>query len=181
MAINEDIICKMLSSERTRQRAFELIVKHYSEPLYWKIRHIVLSHDDANDVLQNTFMKAWRNIETFQNKSKLLTWLCSIAINESLDYIRKSKANINVGIEDNASVSQSLMADEYFDGDEVQALLLEAVASLPDVQRTVFTLRYFDDMKYSEISQMLNTSEGALKASYHIAVKKISSYFHSRE
>lgn len=181
MAINEDIICKMLSSEQTRQRAFEMIVKHYSEPLYWKIRHIVLSHDDADDVLQNTFMKAWRNIGSFQNKSKLLTWLCSIAINESLDFIKKSKANMNVGMGDGASVSQSLMADEYFDGDEAQALLMEAVATLPDVQRTVFTLRYFDDMKYSEISQMLDTSEGALKASYHIAVKKISNYFHLHE
>lgn len=181
MAINEDTICTMLSSEQTRQRAFEMIVKLYSEPLYWKIRHIVFCHDDANDVLQNTFMKAWRNIESFQRKSKLLTWLCSIAINESLDYIKKSKANMNVGIADNASVSQNLMADEYFDGDEAQALLLEAVTTLPDVQRTVFTLRYFDDMKYSEMSQVLNTSEGALKASYHIAVKKISSYMHLHE
>lgn len=181
MAINEDTICDMLSSEQTRRRAFEMIVKLYSEPLYWKIRHFVLCHDDANDVLQNTFMKAWRSIDSFQRKSKLLTWLCSIAINESLDYVKKSKANMSVGIADNASVSQYLMADEYFDGDEAQALLLEAVSTLPDVQRTVFTLRYFDDMKYSEISQMLNTSEGALKASYHIAVKKISSYLHLQE
>lgn len=181
MAIDEDSICDMLSSEQTRQRAFEMMVKLYSEPLYWKVRHIVFSHDDANDVLQNTFMKAWRSIGSFQRKSKLLTWLCSIAINESLDYVKKSRANMNVGMADGASVSQSLMADEYFDGDEAHALLLEAVAALPDVQRTVFTLRYFDDMKYSDMSQALDTSEGALKASYHIAVKKISSYLRLNE
>lgn len=181
MALNEDLICKQLASESTRRKAFEAVVRSYSEPLYWKIRCIVFTHDDANDVLQNTFMKAWQNISSFKNKSKLLTWLCSIAINESLDYIRKSRSNMNVDISENMSVAKSLMADDYFDGDKIQALLMQVVDTLPDVQRTVFSLRYFENMKYSEISEILNTSEGALKASYHIAVKKISDYFRLHE
>ena len=181
MALSEDLICRMLASETTRRKAFDAIVKLYGERLYWKIRYIVLCHDDANDVLQNTFLKAWNNIDSFHNKSKLFTWLCSIAINEALDYLRKNKNNSTIDISESPSVSKTLMADEYFDCDEAHALLLEAVATLPDVQRTVFNLKYFDNMKYSEISEILNTSEGALKASYHIAVKKISDYFHLHE
>lgn len=181
MANNDDNIYKLLASESTKRKGFELIVKSYSECLYWKIRYIVLSHDDANDVLQNTFLKAWANIDSFKGKSKLLTWLCSIAINESLDFLRRNKAAFTVDIAESASVANRLLADEYFNGDEVQAMLMQAVSTLPEVQRTVFMLRYFDNMKYSEISNILNTSEGALKASYHIAVKKISDYFHLHE
>lgn len=181
MADNEDYICKLLTSETTKHKAFEMIVKSYSERLYWKIRYIVLSHEDADDVLQNTFLKAWKNIDSFKGKSKLQTWLYSIAINEALDYLRKNK-NTSISSESNGiSIADKLMADEYFNGDEIQAMLMQAVATLPEVQRTVFNLRYFNNMKYSEISAMLNTSEGALKASYHIAVKKISEYFHLHE
>ena len=140
-----------------------------------------MSHDDANDVLQNTFLKAWGNIDSFKGKSKLLTWLCTIAINESLDFLRKNKNTLAADPDDGSGVAARLMADEYFDGDEVHAMLMQAVSTLPDVQRTVFNLRYFDNLKYSEISAMLNTSEGALKASYHIAVKKITDYFHLHE
>ena len=121
-------------------------------------------------------MKAWRNIGDFQGKSKLYTWLYKIAVNESLDFLRKQKHIQAVSADMVPSVSSRLLADEYFDGDKTQALLLEAVATLPDVQRTVFTMRYFDEMKYSEISKVLDTSEGALKASYHIAVQKITEY-----
>ena len=181
MANNDDNIYKLLMSETTKRKAFDMIVKSYSECLYWKIRYIVFSHEDANDVLQNTFLKAWANIDSFKGKSKLLTWLCSIAINEALDFLRKNKAAFNTDAVDNVSVANKLLADEYFNGDEVQAMLMQAVSNLPDVQRTVFNLRYFDNMKYSEISAILNTSEGALKASYHIAVKKISDYFHLHE
>ena len=173
MAEIDEQICKLLASENTRLKAFEMIVKSYSECLYWKIRCIVLTHEDADDVLQNTFLKAWSNIDSFHGKSKLSTWLYSIAINEALDNLRKSKNALKVG--------GKLLADEYFDGDEAQALLMQAVAMLPDVQRTVFNLRYFDNMKYSEMSAVLNTSEGALKASYHIAVRKISEYLHLHE
>lgn len=181
MANNDDNIYKLLMSETTKRKAFDMIVKSYSECLYWKIRYIVFSHEDANDVLQNTFLKAWANIDSFKGKSKLLTWLCSIAINEALDFLRKNKAAFNTDAVENVSVANKLLADEYFNGDEVQAMLMQAVSNLPDVQRTVFNLRYFDNMKYSEISAILNTSEGALKASYHIAVKKISDYFHLHE
>ncbi len=178
---SEDKICKLLASESTKRKAFEMIVKSYGECLYWKIRYIVLTHDDANDVLQNTFLKAWNNIDSFHGKSKLLTWLYSIAINESLDYLRRNKTEVKANLSDDMSVAKRLMADEYFDGDEIHALLMQAVSTLPDVQRTVFNMRYFDNMKYSEISAILKTSEGALKASYHIAVKKISDYFHLHE
>lgn len=181
MEFDEELICKMLMSDMTRQKAFEAVVKAYGERLYWKIRCIVIRHDDADDVLQNTFVKAWTNIATFQHNSKLYTWLCSIAINESLDFIRKNKKNVDVGNAGEGVTSRELMADEYFDGEKAQALLLEAMSKLPDVQRTVFSLRYFNEVKYNDMSKMLNTSVGALKASYHIAVKKITDYVHSHE
>ena len=156
------------------------MVGQYSQSLYWKIRRIVLNHDDADDVLQNVFIKAWNNYDTFQNKSKISTWLYRIAINEALDFLRKQKRHQSVDAEENISVANRLMADEYFDGDRAQALLQEAITRLPDVQRVVFNLRYFDEMKYSEMSRLLDTSEGALKASYHIAVSKISEYLKNK-
>ena len=153
-----------------------MIVDQYSQSLYWKIRSIVLTHEDADDVLQNTFLKAWKSLPTFQGKAKLSTWLYRIAINESLDFLRRQKAATLSSADADLSVANRLLADDYFDGDKSQALLQEAIATLPDVQRTVFTLRYYDEMKYSEISEILGTSEGSLKASYHIAVQKITDY-----
>ena len=173
-------IQQMLSDSKTLRKGFELLVRQYSEPLYWQIRRIVLTHDDANDVLQNTFLKAWNGLSSFQGEAKIGTWLSRIAINESLDFLRRNTQTLSSSDED-PSVGNALMADPYFDGSEVEAMLQEAVAQLPDVQRTVFQLRYFEDMKYSEISQILHTSEGALKASYHIAVKKISEFFKARD
>ena len=181
MSIDDKEIVKQLEDPKTQRKAFSLIVSQYTEPLYWKIRRIVLTHDDANDVLQNVFIKAWTNIGDFQNKSKLSTWLYRIAINESLDFLRKQKAASAISADEDVSVANRLMADEYFDGDETEAQLQEAIAQLPEVQRTVFLLRYYDDMKYSDISRALGTSEGALKASYHIAVKKISEFFKSHD
>lgn len=178
---SEDKIVSMLGSPQTQRAAFSVVVRTYSESLYWKIRHIVLTHEDADDVLQNTFMKAWANLSAFEGKSKLSTWLYRIAINESLDLIRKQKNGPQVSADDNPIVAAQLMADEYFDGDETAAQLQEAIATLPDVQRTVFTLRYYDEMKYSEMSKVLDTSEGSLKASYHHAVKKIEEYFHRHD
>ena len=179
MTYDEKQLTQQLGDPKTRRKAFGMLVSQYSETLYWKIRRIVLTHDDANDVLQNAFLKAWSNIDDFQNKSKISTWLYRIAINEALDFVRREKNKISA--DEDISVANRLMADDYFDGDEAQALLQEAIAMLPDVQRTVFTLRYYDDMKYSEISKLLNTSEGALKASYHIAVQKISEFFRKRD
>ena len=153
-----------------------MIVDQYSQSLYWKIRSIVLTHEDADDVLQNTFLKAWKSLPTFQGKAKLSTWLYRIAINESLDFLRHQKTTALSSADADLSVANRLLADDYFDGDKSQAVLQEAIATLPDVQRTVFTLRYYDEMKYSEISEILGTSEGSLKASYHIAVQKITDY-----
>jgi RNA polymerase sigma-70 factor (ECF subfamily) len=175
---DEQQITQLLAEAATQRKGFELLVRGYSEQLYWMIRKIVVEHDDANDVLQNTFLKAWNGLDTFHGDSKISTWLSRIAINESLDFLRRKKQP-TVSVEE-VTVSR-LTADEYFDGTEAEALLQEAIATLPDVQRTVFLLRYFDEMKYSDISQMLNTSEGALKASYHIAVKKITEYFKSKD
>jgi len=174
---NEYRTVKDLSDPKTQRTAFSVLVRKYSELLYWKIRYIVLDHEDANDILQNTFIKAWNNIEDFQNKSKVSTWLYRIAINEALDFLRKQKNISLVCANEDSSVANRLIADDYFDGEETQAQLQQAIARLPEVQRTVFNLRYFDEMKYSEMSELLNTSEGALKASYHLAVKKVTEYF----
>lgn len=138
-----------------------------------KIRHIVISHEDADDVLQETLVKAWVNLDNFEGKSKFSTWLYRIAVNEAIDFLRRVRNTVTLDSPEANGVAQQLMADEYFDGDEAQARLQQAIASLPDIQRGVFTMRYYDDMKYSEISIILGASEGSLKASYHIAAKKI--------
>lgn len=153
-----------------------MVVRKYSEQLYWTIRRIVIIHEDSDDVLQNVFIKAWSNREQFRNDSKLSTWLYRIAINESLDFVRKKNKQATIVGEPASSVYETLIADRYFDGNAAEARLQEAIAILPDVQKMVFNLRYYNDMKYSEISELLDTTEGALKASYHIAVKKISDY-----
>lgn len=174
--LDEAEVIRLLASSEGRQKVFPMIVDQYSQSLYWKIRSIVLTHEDADDVLQNTFLKAWKSLPTFQGKAKLSTWLYRIAINESLDFLRHQKTAILSNADADLSVANRLLADDYFDGDKSQAVLQEAIATLPDVQRTVFTLRYYDEMKYSEISEILGTSEGSLKASYHIAVQKITDY-----
>ena len=177
--IEESKLLKALADPKTRYKAFTLLVNEYSKPLYWKIRSFVLSHDDTDDILQNTFLKAWKNIERFEGKSKISTWLYSIAINESLNLLRSLKETINIS--NYNSISNSLLADCYFDGNKGQAILQEAIATLPEVQRTVFIMKYYDGLKYPEIHQILGTSEGALKASYHISVKKISQYIKENE
>lgn len=181
MSKSDDKIMQLLSKPTTVEKGFEMLVRQYSEPLYWKIRHFVLTHDDADDVLQNTFIKAWTNLAQFKGDSKISTWLYRIAINESLDFLRKQKAATNISADADLSVANRLMADDYFDGDRTQALLQEAIARLPEVQRTVFNLRYYDEMKYSDMSRMLGTSEGSLKASYHIAVQKITAFFNQHD
>ena len=172
----------LLMTQETQRKGFEVLVRQYSEQLYWQVRRIVLTHEDANDVLQNSFLKAWNALDSFHGDSKVFTWMSRIAINESLDFVRRQKNMSVVSADDTESgVANMLIADKYFDGDETEAQLQEAISQLPDVQRTVFTLRYYDEMKYSEMSRVLKTSEGALKASYHHAVKKISDYFKSRD
>lgn len=180
MQVDEKTLLSLLADEKTQHKAFEILVRQYSEPLYRQIRRMVLYHDDADDVMQNTFIKAWKGLPTFEGRSKLSSWLYRITINEALDFLHHSNATTTIdGEGDGQSVAAHLMADEYFEGDEAEARLQEAIHRLPDVQRTVFQLKYYEDMKYSEISKILGTSEGALKASYHIAVKKISSFLSS--
>lgn len=180
MYSDEELTTLLQDPERQR-KAFEAVVRQYSEQLYWIIRRMVITHEDANDVLQNTLLKAWNGLSAFHGDSRLSTWLSRIAINESVDFLRRQKARVVMSADEDQSLANTLMADPYFDGDQTQALLQDAISRLPDVQRTVFQLRYYEDMKYSEMSRLLNTSEGSLKASYHIAVKKISEFFKSHD
>ena len=178
---DEKAFISELLNPKTQNEAFRKLLQLYQKPLYYHIRNMVLNHDDADDVLQNAFVKAWTNLDSFQGKSSLSTWLYRIAINEALDFLRRKKQMVNVSTEDEPGLASRLLADDYFDGDQIQTELQEAVALLPDVQRTVFTLKYYDNMKYSEMSKVLSTSEGALKASYHLAVKKITDFFNRKD
>lgn len=173
--IDEKQLITDLQRESTAKKAFELLVRTFSEPLYWQIRKMVVGHDDANDLLQNVFIKAWNNIHNFRGDARLSTWLFKIAVNESINFINREKSRLNLPAEDEdvSFLLDNLEADEYFDGDALQEELLKAVATLPEKQRLVFNMRYFDEMKYEDISDILGTSVGALKASYHHAVKKI--------
>lgn len=174
---NEDILIEHLRNKDTQQRAFSELINKYSEPLYWQIRKIVLSHDDANDVLQNSFIKIWTSIDNFRGDSKLSTWLYRIAINESITYLNKQRNQNNTSIDDTDSyLLAKLEGDEYFDGDAAQLKLQKAILTLPEKQRIVFNMKYFDEMKYEDMSAILETSVGALKASYHHAVKKIEEF-----
>lgn len=174
---DEKIIIANLQNPATQNTAFEQLVKEYSEKLYWQIRKIVLTHDDANDVLQNTLIKVWTNLGSFRGDSKLQTWLYKIAINESISHLNKQKAHIDIAIDDaDTYMMNKLESDVYFDGDEAQLRLQQAILTLPDKQRIVFNMKYFDEMKYEDMSEILDTSVGALKASYHHAVKKIEDF-----
>lgn len=179
--LDESEIQHLLADPDQKQRAFSVLVNQYGKPLYWKIRSMVVTHEDADDVLQNTFLKAWRSLDDFRGGSKLGTWLYRIAVNESLDFLRREKTRTSGQPNAALSVADRLSSDPYFDGDRAQALLQEAVSTLPDVQRAVFTLRYFDNMKYKEMSQILQTTEGALKASYHFAVDKVKHYLETHQ
>jgi len=158
-------------------KGFRLVVEKYSTRLYWHIRRLVILHDDADDVLQNTFINAWKHIGEFRNESALYTWLYSIATNESLTLINKRKRNAAVSLDDIGShLSNSIEGSTWFDGDGAQVKLQNAILKLPEKQRIVFNLKYFDEMTYEDMSRVLKTSEGALKASYHHAVKKIENF-----
>lgn len=177
MSQKEQDILALLQSSKTRAKAFSDIVQMYQERLYWHIRKMVLSHEDADDLLQNTFMKAWRGLENFRGDSKISTWLYTIATNETLTFLANSRIRSLSGIEDlEDRLLSQLKADSYFDGSEAEMKLQEAILSLPEKQRLVFNMKYFDDMKYQEMEAILDTSVGALKASYHHAVKKIQAY-----
>lgn len=171
-----------LRDEYTCREAFAELMRRYAEPLYWQIRRMVVSHDDANDLLQNTFMKAWTYIDNFRGEAKLSTWLYKIALNESITFLEKERKRLNISIDDEEGMlANAIEADEYIDGDELALKLRKAVATLPEKQRLVFNLKYYDEMKYEQMSEILGTSVGALKASYHLAVKKIEKYFEDND
>lgn len=162
--------------------AFNEVITTYSEPLYRQIRRLVQDHDDAADLLQNTFLKAWQSLELFRGDAKLSTWLYKIAVNESLSFLARERKRNNLSLDDQESaLANTIEADAYFDGDKLQAMLRKAVVTLPEKQRVVFNMKYFDEMKYEDMSAILGTSVGALKASYHLAVKKIEKYFEENE
>lgn len=171
-----------LRDPATSREAFGEVIREYTEPLYWQIRRLVQSHDDANDVLQNVFLKAWQSIDNFRGDAKLSTWLHKIAINESISHLEREQKRQTVSLDgDDGSMASLIEADQHIDGDQLALKLRKAIASLPEKQRLVFNMRYYDEMKYEEISEILGTSVGALKASYHLAAKKIEQYFEEND
>ena len=159
------------------RHAFDLIVRNYGERLYWHIRKMVVFHDDANDILQNCLVKAWNGLPSFREESKLYTWLYRIATNEVITFLKKQRTHrFQPLAEVSRQLSETLVSDPLFNGDAIQINLQKAIANLPNKQRQVFNMRYFDELKYEEISEILGTSVGALKASYHHAVEKIEEY-----
>jgi RNA polymerase sigma-70 factor, ECF subfamily len=168
----EGTISELLKSDLNK--GFSLVVEKYSSKLYWHIRRLVILHEDADDALQNTFINAWKSIGDFRNESSLYTWLYTIATNEALSLINKRKKYMAMSLDDLGShFANSTEGNKWFDGDEAEVKLQNAILKLPEKQRIVFNLKYFDEMTYKEMSKILKTSEGALKASYHHAVKKI--------
>ncbi len=183
----ESNIQNRLTDPGTRRQAFEEMVNHFSSRLYWQIRRMVTYHDDADDVLQNTFLKAWNGLDSFRGDSKLSTWLYKIAYNETLTFLSKQHPSLSLDNtlesdeEGGNTLLNQLESDPYFDGDETEKMLHAAIGTLPAKQRQVFNMKYFDDMKYEEMSEITGTSVGALKTSYHIAVKKIEDFFNSHD
>lgn len=171
---DEKELIRLLQDDKTKRDAFNKVVTQYQKRLYWQIRKMVASHDDTDDILQNTFIKAWTNIDKFRGESSLMTWLYRIATNETLDFLSSAHARHSAQNTDlNDVLATEIHNDVYFDGDEAQRKLQQAILQLPDKQRLVFNMRYYDEMPYQQMSEILGTSEGALKASYHHAVKKL--------
>lgn len=175
--VSEQALIEDLQNKDTESLAFEVLVNTYKERLYWHIRRIVLNHDDADDVLQNTFIKVYRNIDGFKGESKLFSWMYRIATNESLSFLKQKSKKLGLNdTEYQERLVENLQADVYFEGDEIQLQLQKAIATLPEKQKLVFNMKYFEELKYDEISEILGTSVGGLKASYHLAVKKMEAY-----
>lgn len=172
---NEDSkILELFAEDSSRNQALSLLIDRYQKRLYWHIRKIVISHDDADDVMQNTFIKVWKGLENFKSQSSLYTWIYRIATNESLTFLRdKSRRNTTSIHPIEYELSKNLESDRFFTGDQIQLKLQQAILTLPEKQRIVFNMRYYDEMPYEQMSEILETSVGALKASYHIAAKKV--------
>ncbi|EKD30993.1 MAG: hypothetical protein ACD_77C00433G0004 [uncultured bacterium] len=178
--MNDKELLALYREKGKEHYAFNLIVKAYSERLYWHIRKLVASHDDANDLLQNAFIKAWAALPEFREESRLYTWLYRIATNESLTFLKRNKIRSFLSLTDySKQLENKLESDTYFNGDELQKELQKAILRLPNKQRAIFNLRYFEEMKYEEMSEIMGTSVGALKASYHHASQKVQQYLES--
>lgn len=179
--IADSRILEQFRETATKEQAFTQLMEKYRERIYRHIRRMVLDHDDAHDVTQNVFIKVWHGLDGFREDSKLFTWLYRIATNESITFINSKKRRAAVSIDNNENpVTRKLKSDPYFDGDETQLLILSAIESLPVKQKAVFEMRYYEEMPYEEMSRVMKTSEGALKASFHHAVKKIEEFVKSR-
>lgn len=178
---DENEMILQLQDVTTREAAFTRLVNQYKEPLYWQVRRMVTSHDDADDVLQNIFIKVWNGLDNFRGDSKLSTWLYRIATNETLNFLQRQRHPSMSLDDEECHVVLNLQSDPYFDGDETQRQLQEAIAQLPPKQREVFNLKYFEEMKYEDMSDIMGTSIGALKASYHHAVKKVCDFFQQHD
>lgn len=174
---SDALLLQQFRDPQTKERAYTAIIKKYQERLYWHIRRLVVDHDDANDVLQNVFIRVWNGLENFKEESQLYTWLYRIGTNESLTFIDNQKKRSAVSLSDvETGLSNKIKADKHFDPNRLEWKLQLAIQGLPEKQRVVFTLRYYDEMPYEEMSRVLETSEGALKASYHHAVKKVEDF-----
>jgi len=172
--VEDDEILEKFSQENTRNEAFNLLIFKYQEKIYWHVRRLVIDHDDADDLVQEVFIKVWKSLAKFRNDSKLYTWIYRIATNESITFLNKKKQRNQTPLDEvSEELSESLVASSYFNGDKIQMKLQQALLTLPEKQRLIFNMKYYDDLKYDEISAILGTSVGALKASFHIAVKKI--------
>lgn len=175
--VSEQELITLLQQESTREKGFRILVLQYQERLYWHIRRIVKTHEDANDVTQNVFIKIYRNINKFKGDSKLYTWLYRIATNESLTFVKKQQRQSTEAFDNpEFNFSERLTAEVHVESSDIQKALQKAIDQLPEKQRLVFTMRYFDDMSYQAISDILGTSQGGLKASYHHAAKKIEAF-----
>ena len=176
-AVNDTDLLLQFRDPATKEKAYTAIIKKYQEKLYWHIRRMVVSHDDTDDVLQNVFIRVWKGLENFREDSQLYTWLYRIATNECLTFLEQQKKRSAVSLNEiEAGLSEKIKADENFDANKLEWKLQLAIQQLPEKQRVVFQLRYYEEMPYEEMSRVLETSEGALKASYHHAVKKIEEY-----
>jgi RNA polymerase sigma factor (sigma-70 family) len=173
-------ILNLFNDEQTRQMALHHLIQKYQQKLYWHIRKIIINHDDTDDVLQNTFIKVWKGLSGFKEESQLYTWLYRIATNESLTFLKQKKRANTISIHTlEYQLSKSLESDTFFTGDSIQLKLQQAILTLPEKQRLVFNMRYYDETPYEQMSEILETSVGALKASYHIAAKKIEEHLKS--
>jgi RNA polymerase sigma-70 factor (family 1) len=171
---DDNLILERFRDPRTKESAFNQLLQKYQQRIYWHVRRMVIDHDDADDLVQDIFIKVWKNLEGFREDAQLYTWLYRIASNECITFLNRKKMRIHVPLDE--VVENSLTESSYFSGDKIQRKLQAAVATLPEKQRLVFNMKYFENMKYEDISKVLGTSVGALKASYHIAVKKIEEY-----